>query len=145
MAVNPIPDGYHSVTPSLVVDGAERLIQFMGTVFGAKERMRMPMPDGKVAHAEIELGDSVIMVADAGDQWPASTASLHLYVQNSDATFGKALDAGATVVQDIQTMFYGDRAGTVQDAFGNRWTISQHVEDVPQDEMMKRMAAMAPA
>jgi len=145
MAVKPIPDGYHTVTPLLIVDGAEQLIRFASEAFGARERMRMPMPGGKVAHAELEVGDSVIMVADAMQGFPARPSYLHLYVEDADAVYRKALQAGATSVLEPQDHFYGDHGATVADAFGNHWTISTHIEDVSEEEMMRRMAAQAPA
>jgi PhnB protein len=143
MPVKPIPDGYRTVTPTLIVDGADQLIRFATEAFGANERLRMPMPDGKVAHAELELGDSVIMVADAMEGFPAHPGYIHLYVEDADAVYRRALQAGATTVQEPQNQFYGDRSGAVADSFGNRWSISTHVEDVPEDEMMRRMAEMA--
>lgn len=145
MAVKAIPDGYHSITPSLVASDAGKLINFMTQAFGAKERMRMPMPDGKVAHAEIEIGDSAVMVADASSEFPAQTGSLHLYVENVDAVYERALKAGARTQRELMNQFYGDRSGTIIDPVGNQWTVSQHIEDVSEEEMMKRMAAMAPA
>lgn len=145
MPVKPIPDGYNRVTPVLVADGAERLIRFATETFGARERLRMPMPDGRVGHSELELGDAVIMVADAMEGFPAQPSYLHVYVEDTDATYRKALDAGATALSEPQDQFYGDRSGTVADAFGNRWTISTHVEDMSEEEMMRRMAAQAPA
>ena len=145
MAVNPIPEGYHSVTPSVIVDGAEKFIQFVSATFGANERMRMPAPDGKIAHAEVNIGDSVVMVADVMPEWPAQPAFLHVYVEDCDSVFQKALAAGATVLNPLQDQFYGDRSGNVTDPFGNRWTISTHKEDVTEEDMMKRMESMAPA
>ena len=145
MAVKAIPDDYRTVTPSLVVDGAAKVIDFAVSTFGATERMRMPMPDGKIAHAEIEVGDSVIMLSDATNDFPAAQSYLHVYVEDCDAVFKKALAAGGKSLMEPTTEFYGDRAGNVLDPCGNRWTISTHVEDVSEEEMEKRMAAMAPA
>jgi PhnB protein len=142
MAVKPIPDGYHSVTPMFVVDGAGRLIDFLNQAFGAAERLRMPMPDGSVAHAELTLGDSVVMVADATPEWPAQGCSVHLYVEDVDATYNRALQAGATSTMEPEDRFYGDRAAAVRDPFGNSWSLATHIEDVPEDEMMRRMAAL---
>ena len=136
------PVGYHSVTPNLVVNGAGELIDFMKSAFGARERMRMPAPDGRVAHAEMEIGDSPVMIADANDMFPATTGYLHVYVEDSDAMYKKALAAGARSLSEPQTMFYGDRAGNLMDKWGNRWTVSTHVEDVSEEELQKRMAAM---
>jgi PhnB protein len=142
MAVQAIPEGYQNVTPVLIVEGAAKLIDFITTVFGGQERPRMSMPDGSVAHAEITVGDSMIMVSDATEQFPATTASLHVYVGNVDDVFKRAVAAGATVEGEPEDHFYGDRSGAVRDAFGNRWSISTHVEDVAEDEMERRMTAM---
>lgn len=140
MAVNYKPEGYYDVTPYIVVDGADKLIDFMTQAFGAKERMRMPGPGGKVGHAEMEIGDSVIMLADSAtaDNNRTATAMINLYVKDSDATFKEAVAAGGKVDQDLETKFYGDRGGSVIDAWGNLWFISTHVEDVPPEEMPKR-------
>ncbi len=141
--VKPIPSGYHSITPFLNLTNASDAIAFYKKAFGAEELFRMPTPDGKIMHAEIQIGDSRVMVSDA-IQMPATHASLHLYVKDSDAAFAKATQAGAKVLRPLETMFWGDRYGLVEDPFGTRWAISTHVEDVPQDEMEKRAkAAMA--
>jgi PhnB protein len=142
MPVKPIPEGYATVTPFLIVAGAGKLIDYMKQAFGARERLRMPMPDGGVAHAELEIGDSVVMVSDGSPQFPPIKALLHLYVEDADAVFQRALDAGSKVVQPLEDQFYGDRSGTVEDEWGNRWSIATHIEDVSEEEMMKRMAAM---
>ncbi|MBR0672675.1 VOC family protein [Neoroseomonas soli] len=152
MTVSPIPAGYRSVTPYLCVDGAARAIEFYVKVFGAKERMRLTTPEGGVGHAEIEIGDSVVML---GDPWPeggftapAGTTTaimVHVYVEDADAVFARALAAGADIVQPIETRFYGDRGGTIRDPFGQRWHIATHVEDVSEDEVRRRLAAMSPA
>jgi PhnB protein len=149
--VDPIPDGYQRVTPYLHVDGAEAAIDFYTRVLGAKERMRMPAPQGKIGHAELELGDAVIMLADEfpemnvqGPKTVGGTAvTLHVYVEDVDRTFEDALNAGATSVRDVEDQFYGDRNGQFQDPFGHRWSIASHVEDVPPEEMEKRMAEMS--
>ena len=140
MAVNYKPEGYFDVTPYIVVDGADKLIDFMTQAFGAKERMRMPGPGGKVGHAEMEIGDSVIMLADSAtaENNRTATAMINLYVKDSDATFKEAVAAGATVDQDLETKFYGDRGGSVTDSWGNLWFISTQVEDVPPEEMEQR-------
>lgn len=144
MAVKPIPDGYHTVTPYLVVDGADRLIDFLKQAFGAEEKFRMPTPDGKVAHAEVTIGDSVVMMGDAaaGEAEPTS-AMIHLYVEDADASYQRALDAGATSVRELMNQFYGDRSGGVKDFAGNVWWIATHVEDVPQDEFARRAEELA--
>ncbi len=145
MAVKAIPDDYHAVTPFLTVDGAGKLIDFMKEAFGAQERMRMPMPDGKVAHAELTIGDSVIMVSDATPEFSAMPGSIHLYVEDCDATFKKAVAAGARSQMEPKDQFYGDRSANVTDPAGNRWSIATHIEDVGEEDMMKRMSEMAPA
>ena len=147
--VEPIPAGYPRVTPYLIVDGASAAIDFYTSVLGATERMRMSAPEGKVGHAELELGDSVIMLADESPEMDArspstvggSPVSLHVYVEDADATFKRALDAGAKTLQPVEDKFYGDRSGTFEDPFGHRWHVATHVEDVPPDEMESRAAA----
>jgi PhnB protein len=150
MPASPIPAGYHSVTPYLAIDGAKRALAFYAEAFGARERMRMERPDGRIGHAEIEIGDSVIMLADP---WPEEkfvaprgeevSVSIHLYVPDVDATFARAVAAGAAAERQVETQFYGDRSGSVRDPFGHRWHISTHVEDVPPDEIQGRMEAMS--
>jgi len=150
MAVKPIPDGYHSVTPYLIVRGAAKAIDFYKTAFGAVELFRMPGPDGKVAHAEIKIGDSPVMLADEHPQMGAvgpqagvrPPVGLMIYIPDVDAVFAKAVAAGATVQKPLQNQFYGDRSGTVTDPFGHTWTISTHVEDVSSAEMERRMAEL---
>jgi PhnB protein len=151
--VKPVPDGYHSVTPYLVVDGGAKALDFYKQVFGASERMRMPGPGGKIGHAEISIGDSAIMLADEHPEMGArgprayggAAVSLHLYVPDVDATVKKAVDAGAKLLQPVQDKFYGDRMGTIEDPFGHHWHVSTHKEDVPPDEMKRRAAAVSKA
>jgi PhnB protein len=151
MAVKPIPDGYPRVTPYLYIDGAAAAIEFYGNVLGATERMRMGGPDGKVGHAELQLGDSVIMLADEhpdmnirGPKSIGGTAvSLSVYVEDVDAVFAKAIKAGATELRPVEDQFYGDRLGHFEDPFGHHWSVATHIEDVPPAEMEKRAAAMA--
>ena len=146
--VKAIPDGYHSVTPYLFIRGAATAIDFYKNVLGAKERMRMPGPDGKVMHAELQIGDSVIMLADENPQIGAkspetlggTSSSHHVYVENVDITTQKAVSAGAKLVRPVKDEFYGDRSGTIIDPFGHMWSIATHIEDVSQEEMKKRMA-----
>jgi PhnB protein len=147
MAVRAIPEGYHSVTPYMIVDGAAEAIRWYGEAFGATEALRLPMGD-KIGHAEIRIGDSFVMLAD---EWPdmgmlgprsrgGPTMSLMIYVEDSDSAFARAIEAGATQERPVETQFYGDRSGTLIDPFGHRWTISTHVEDVADDEIQRRMA-----
>jgi PhnB protein len=138
MAVKPIPDGYSTVTPYLIVRGASELIDFVKDAFGAEERGRMEGPDGTIGHAEVKIGDSVIMIADGNDEWPSTPAMLHLYVEDCDSVFERALKAGAKSVREPEDQFYGDRSATVTDSFGNSWSLATHVEDVPREEMERR-------
>lgn len=140
MSVKPIPDGYHSVTPYLIVKGSDKVFEFTKRAFGAQERFRMDNDDGTIAHAEIQIGDSIVMIAEAGDKWPAMPTGLHLYVEDCDAVYQRAIDSGATSVQEVADQFYGDRSGGVRDVAGNLWWITTHVEDVPADEMERRAA-----
>ena len=151
----PIPEGYHTLTPYLTFDNAAEAMDYYKDVFGAKERMRMETPGGKIGHAEIEIGDSLVMLADA---FPQSTtkppselggtsAGVFLYVEDVDAVTQKAVDAGATITMEVADQFWGDRFGSVTDPFGHSWSIATHVEDVPPEEMAERakeaMAAMS--
>lgn len=140
MAVDPIPEGYHSVTPYLLTDDADGLIEFVKSAFGAEETLRMPGPDGKIGHAEVRIGDSIVMLADAStsDEGRTFPAMLMLYVENTDKTYQRALEAGATSLRDPTDQFYGDRSSAVRDRFGNSWWIHTHVEDVPPEEMARR-------
>jgi PhnB protein len=144
--VNPIPEGYPRVTPYLIVDGAAKAIDFYKSVLGASERMRMEGPEGKVGHAELEIGDSVVMLADEHPEMEArgpktvggTPVSLHVYVEDADSVFEQAIEAGAKELQPVEDKFYGDRSGGFEDPFGHRWHVATHVEDVPPDEMSKR-------
>ena len=146
MAAMAIPEGYHSVTPYLIVDGAEEAIRFYERAFGATEMLRLPM-GGKIGHAEVRIGDSIVMLSDEwpdyGKLGPASrggaTSSLMIYLEDVDAAFERAIAAGATLERPVEDQFYGDRSGTVTDPFGHSWTLSTHVEDVAEDEMQRRM------
>jgi PhnB protein len=147
--VKPIPDGYPRAMPYLIVDGAAKALDFYKQVFEAKERMRMPAPQGKVGHAEITIGDSVIMLADEHPEMDAraprafggSPVSIMVYVPDVDATVKTAVAAGAKVTRPVEDMFYGDRTGTIDDPFGHRWHIATHIEDVSPEEMERRVAA----
>ncbi|MDP9423857.1 MAG: VOC family protein [Pseudomonadota bacterium] len=146
----PIPDGYNSVTPYLIVDDAERALEFYKTAFGAEEKFRLPMA-GKIGHAEIKIGDSFVMLADEfpemGHLGPNSrggpTSSIVLYVEDVDSSFKKALEAGAKEQRPVENQFWGDRMGTLTDPFGHQWSLATHVEDVPEAEMQTRMEAFS--
>jgi PhnB protein len=140
MGVNYRPEGYNDVTASLMVNDAGAALEFAKQVLGAKERLNMSTPDGKIGHAELEIGDSVVMLADAStsDQGVHMPGVLNVYVQDVDATYAKALTAGGTSLREPENMFYGDRSAGVRDPSGNHWWLSTHVEDVPPDEMAKR-------
>src|ERR1035441_463945 len=139
--VKPIPEGYHTVTPYLVVQGAGKLIDFMKAAFDAQEMFRMPMPDGSIGHAEMRIGNSMVMVGEARDQWKAMPTALYLYLEGVDAAYASALAAGATAISEPKNQFYGDRQGAVQDMCGNSWWIATHIEDVSEEEMKRRMEA----
>ncbi|HET6840389.1 MAG TPA: VOC family protein [Candidatus Angelobacter sp.] len=144
-----IPEGYHNITPYLVVKGGAAAIDFYKKAFGATEIMRMPMPDGRVGHAELKIGDSVIMLADEFPDIEAvspatlgnSPVGLLLYVDDPDATVNLAVSLGAKVKMPVKDQFYGDRNGTIEDPFGHKWTVAVHVEDVSPEEMQRRMKA----
>jgi len=138
MAAKPIPEGYHTVTPCLVAEGAAKLIDFLKQAFGAEERFRMARPDGGVMHAEVKIGDSMVMLGDANEQWKAMPGVIYLYVDDADAVYRRALDAGAASVMAPVDQFYGDRHGGVKDFAGNLWWIGTHKEDVPPDELKRR-------
>jgi PhnB protein len=155
MTTKPIPEGYHAVTPYLALDEAAEAIEFYKKAFGAKERVRMDAPGGKIGHAELEIGDSLVMLADT---FPQSTtrppnelggtsAGVFLYVEDVDQVVKRATDAGATITMEVADQFWGDRFGSVKDPFGHSWSIATHVEDVPPEEMAERaneaMAAMS--
>jgi PhnB protein len=150
--VKPIPEGYHSVTPYLIVKDAVRALEFYGKAFGAAEVMRMMQPDGRVAHAEIRIGDSHVMLADEhpeiGAKSPESIGgtpvTIMLYVEDVDATVERAVRAGATLTRPVADQFYGDRNGGVTDPFGHSWFVATHVEDVSEEEMARRAATHQP-
>jgi PhnB protein len=154
MAVKPIPEGYHTATPYLAVDDAAEAIEYYKKAFGAKERVRMDAPEGKIGHAELEIGDSLVMLSDPFPQATTRTpkelggtsASVFLYVEDVDAVVKQAIEAGATITMEVADQFWGDRFGSLTDPFGHSWSIATHVEDVPPEEMAERakeaMAAM---
>ena len=152
MAVKPIPDGYHTVTPYLIVKDAAKALDYYQRGLGAEETVRMPGPGGKIMHAEIRIGDSMVMLADEFPQMGAvspqtiggTPVGICLYVENVDELFNRAVSAGGKVERPLQNQFYGDRSGTLIDPFGHKWTIATHIEDVEPAEMERRMAAMKP-
>ena len=152
MAVKPIPEGYHTLAPYLAVDNAAQAIDYYKNAFGAEERVRMEAPGGAIGHAELEIGDSVVMLSDPFPQASTkppqelggSSAAVFMYVEDVDAVVKQAVDAGATVLMEVADQFWGDRFGTVQDPFGHTWSIATHVEDVAPEEIAERgKAAMA--
>ncbi len=138
MGVQPIPDGYHTVTPYLVVNGVDKVLEFIRRAFGGEETVRMNGNDGAVAHAEIKVGDSLVMLGEAGGPWEPMPGVLHLYVEDCDATYRRAIEAGGESLREPENQFYGDRSGGVRDPAGNLWWITTHVEDVPEEEMARR-------
>lgn len=149
-AVNPIPPGYRTVTPYLIVRGGVNALEFYKKAFNAVEKVRMPMPDGRLGHAEIQIGDSMVMLADemperkivGPETLGGSATGICLYVEDVDALFQQAIAAGGKVDRPVEDQFYGDRSGTLIDPFGHKWTVSTHTEDVGPEEMNRRMAAL---
>ena len=149
MTVQAVPDGYHTVTPYLIINGAAQAIEFYKQAFGAEETMRMPGPGGAIMHAEIKIGDSFVMLSDEFPDYGAlspqglngSPVTLSLYVEDADATFERAVAAGATVRMPLGDQFWGDRYGQVVDPFGHIWAVATHKEDVTPEEMATRAAA----
>jgi PhnB protein len=150
-AVQPVPEGYPQVTPYLCVEGAGAAIEFYGRVLGTTERMRMETPEGTVSHAELQLGGSLIMLADEFPEFGVrspkafggSPVTMSVYVEDVDAVFERALQAGAKVLRPLEDQFYGDRVGQFEDPFGHRWSVATHVEDVSPEEMARRAAEAA--
>jgi PhnB protein len=148
MAVKPIPDGYHTLTPYLIVSDGAAAIAYYKSVLGATERLRLTRPDGKIGHAELTVGDSIVMLADeypahgarAPSAFGGSPVTLHLYVEDVDAVVARAAAAGATLTRAVRDQFYGDRAGMVTDPFGHAWHIATHIENVPPEEIDRRAA-----
>ena len=151
--VKPIPDGYHTATPYLIVNGAADALSFYTKAFGATELFRMPGPGGKIGHCEFKIGNSIFMMADEHPEMGArgpqsyggSPISIMLYVEDVDAVYNRAVAAGATIERPLENKFYGDRAGGVIDPFGHKWYIATHKEDVAPDEMARRLAALGQA
>lgn len=146
--VKSIPDEYPQVMPYLIVDGAGEAIEFYKDVLGATERMRMEGPDGGIGHAELQIGEAVIMLADENlrmnIEGPKSVGgtpvTIHVYVEDADGTFERAVQGGAKSLRAVEDQFYGDRSGQFEDPYGHRWNVATHVEDIPEDEMMRRAA-----
>lgn len=151
MAVKPIPEGYHSVTPYLIVDDCAKALDFYKRAFGATELFRMDAPGGKIGHAEIKIGNSPLMLADEYPEMGYRSAkaigstpvSLMIYVEDVDSAYPQAIAAGGKELKPLQDQFYGDRSGTLEDPFGHVWTVSTHKEDVPPEEMERRMTEMS--
>lgn len=139
----PIPDNYHTVTPMITVTGADKVIAFLKKTFDATERHRLPRPDGKIGHAEMKIGNSVVMIGEAGGgkDCVAAPSNLYVYVEDADATFKRALAAGGTAAMEPADMFWGDRYGAVKDEAGNTWGIATHLEDLSPEEIGQRTAA----
>jgi PhnB protein len=142
MAVKPIPDGFHTVTPHLTVQGASKLVEFLMQAFEAKELFRMAHPDGTLMHAEVKIGDSIVMMGEAKGECKPMPCSLYVYVDDADAIYKRALQAGATSTMEPGDQFYGDRTAGVKDPSGNQWMIATHREDVPPEELRRRAEAM---
>lgn len=142
-AVKPVPDGYHTVTPYFTAARAAELLEFIRQAFDGRETLRMAGPDGSLRHAEVRIGDSMVMIGQARDEWTARTNQIYLYVPDVDATYARALAAGARSIREPATHFYGDRSAGVEDAQGNAWWMATHVEDVPPEELERRAAAQA--
>jgi PhnB protein len=146
--VKPIPDNYPQVMPYLIVDGAGEAIEFYKSVFGAEERMRLEGPDGRIGHAELQIGEAVIMLADENPsmsiEGPKSVGgtpvTIYVYLEDADATFERAVQAGAKPLRAVEDQFYGDRSGQFEDPYGHRWNVATHVEDIGEDEMSRRAA-----
>ena len=141
-AVNHVPDGYTPITPYLIVENASALIDFLVSAFGAVERLRLPMPEGGIGHAEVVIDGAPVMLADSMDGFPVTSSIIHLYITDTDAVYARALSAGATSIAEPADQFYGDRLARITDPFGNQWSISTHIEDVDPDELMTRIAAL---
>ncbi|MFO0947804.1 MAG: VOC family protein [Planctomycetota bacterium] len=141
MAIDPVPKGYHTVTPYFLVEGAAKFIEFLEKAFDAKIVNKMARPDGAVMHADLLIGDSHVMMGEANDEWPPLKNSIYLYLPVCDAFYDKAVAAGASTIYAPRTEFYGDRVAGIQDPFGNTWWISTHVEDVSEEEIHRRAMA----
>jgi len=140
-SVKAIPEGHQAVIPYLVVDGAEKVIEFLKQTFDAKEMVRMTGPDGTIGHTEVRIGDCVVMLSEARDPWKPMPAMIYVYTEDVDAAYRRALEAGATSVSEPKDQFYGDRSAGVTDACGNQWWIGTHIEDMSEEELLRRYKA----
>ena len=141
--VQPIPDGYTAITPYLIVENAAGFIDFLASAFGAVERLRVPMPQGGIGHAEVAIDGAVLMLADAlPPAFPPTASLIHLYVADCDAVYAQAIKAGATSDDEPSDMFYGDRLARITDPYGNHWSIATHTEDVTPEDLAARLAAL---
>lgn len=143
MTVKPVPDGYHTVTPYLVVRDPAGLIEFLQGVFDASEIERTELPDGRIMHAEVRIGDSVVMMGGANEEYPPMPAMLHLYLEDTDAAYRRALEAGATSLREPEDQFYGDRTAGFRDEYGNQWWLATRIEDLSSEEIQRRAEAQA--
>jgi PhnB protein len=143
MSVNPIPDGFHTITPNVIVEDDERAVAFFKSAFGAEEILRLTMPDGKITHCELKIGDSRLNLGEAMEGWPAHTLLAQIHVADSDAMFERAVAAGAKVTMPMTDMFFGSREGRIVDPFGNTWTIATRKEVVSPEEMQRRLNVYA--
>lgn len=143
MSVKPIPEGYHTITPYLIVEDADKLVEFVEKIFDGKLLFKIQTDAGRISHGEMKIGDSIIMLSEAAGEWKPTKTMLLLYVEDVDATYERALEAGAISVKEPKNEFYGDRSSCVQDSFGNFWSIATHIEDVSEEEINKRLAANA--
>ncbi len=142
-SAKPIPEGFHAVTSYLTVPGVPKLMEFLEKAFDARLIMRMDGPGGRVMHGEMKIGDSIVMMGEPQGPWQPRPCNIYLYVNDCDAVYRKAVEAGAKSINEPQDQFYGDRSAAIEDPSGNNWWIATHVEDVPPDELRKRMAAMS--
>jgi PhnB protein len=142
MSVSPIPEGFHTITPNLIIAGVEKAIEFYKQAFGAEEKVRLAMPDGTIVHCELAIGDSRLNIGEAMEGWPAHPLLAQIYVEDADAVFERAVNAGARVIMPMTDMFFGSREGRVVDSFGGTWTISTRTEVVSPEEMQRRLNAL---
>ncbi len=143
MPVRKVPEGYHNVTPYLIVRDAHQVLEFLKQAFGAEQKELMLGPDGKIGHAEVQIGDSIVMMGEAGERWKPMPTSLYVYVSDTDATYKRALELGASSLMEPADQFYGDRNAGVSDPSGNFWWIATHIEDVSQEELERRAKELA--